>query len=392
MSSPKPTSAEITLRQTLQERIVVIDGAMGTTIREYNLTEEQVRGERFKDAPKDLKNNGDIYSLTQAGEIGDIHRRFLEAGADIIETNTFSATAIGQSEFFIADPREHGGRKDPAFYQSVIENKFLQELAHDINFQSARQCREWADRIANASGKRRYVAGAVGPLTVSLSVSPDADDAGFRVITFDQVKADYRRQIRSLIAGGSDLLLIETIFDSLNAKAALVATQEVFAEDNIRLPIMISAAVGRGGETMISAQTIGAFWTAVHHVKPFSVGLNCSIGPDLMRPFLAELSGKADTFVSCYPNAGLPNPLSPTGFDLGPEDMGRYLGEFAEAGLLNIAGGCCGNTPEHIAAIAEAVAPKPARSLTIVKPEVSPLSALSSQPSAPDVFPLELSG
>ena len=366
---PAEGAAELALRQTLKERIAVIDGAMGTTIRGYNLTEEQVRGERFKDAPKDLKNNGDIYSITRPGEIGDIHRRFLEAGADIIETNTFSATAIGQSEFFIEDPREKGGRKDPAFYQQVIENKFLQELAHDINFQSARQCREWADRIANATGRRRYVAGAVGPLTVSLSVSPDADDAGFRVITFDQVKADYRRQIRSLIAGGVDLLLVETIFDSLNAKAALVATQEVFAEDKIRLPLMISAAVGRGGETMISAQTIGAFWNAVRHVKPFSVGLNCSIGPDLMRPFLEELSGKADTFVSCYPNAGLPNPLSPTGFDLSPEDMGRQLGEFTAAGLANIVGGCCGNTPEHIAAIAQSVAPKPARSLTIIRPD-----------------------
>lgn len=365
------SAAEIALRNTLNERIVILDGAMGTTIRTYNLTEEQVRGTRFQDAPKDLKNNGDIYSLTRPEEIGDIHRRFLEAGADIIETNTFSATAIGQSEFFIEDPREKGGRKDPAFYQEVIENKFLQDLAHDINFTSARQCREWADRIANATGRRRYVAGAIGPLTVSLSVSPDADDAGFRVITFDQVKADYRRQVRSLIAGGSDLLLVETIFDSLNAKAALVAIEEVFAEDNIRLPLMISAAVGRGGETMISAQTIGAFWNAVRHTRPFSVGLNCSIGPDLMRPFLAELSAVSDTFVSCYPNAGLPNPLSPTGFDLNPPDMAEQLGEFARAGLANIVGGCCGNTPEHIAAIAAAVAPQPARSLTVVKPELA---------------------
>src|SRR6478735_3588263 len=389
MSSSTPTAAESALRQTLKERIAVLDGAMGTTIRTYNLTEQDVRAERFKDAPKDLKNNGDIYSITRPNEIGDIHRRFLEAGADIIETNTFSATAIGQSEFFIEDPREKGGRKDPAFYQQVIENKFLQELAHDINFQSARQCREWADRIANATGRRRYVAGAIGPLTVSLSVSPDADDAGFRVITFDQVKADYRRQIRSLIAGGVDLLLVETIFDSLNAKAALVATQEVFAEDNIRLPIMISAAVGRGGETMISAQTVEAFWQAVRHVNPFSVGLNCSIGPDLMRPFLAELSEKSDTFISCYPNAGLPNPLSPTGFDLLPADMGRQLGEFTDAGLANIVGGCCGNTPAHIAAIAQSVAPKPARSLTIIKPESS---TLNSQLSAGAALPLRLSG
>ncbi|HET7536256.1 MAG TPA: homocysteine S-methyltransferase family protein, partial [Candidatus Didemnitutus sp.] len=368
-AQPSASPPETALRRLLAERIAIIDGAMGTTIRSYNLTEKDARGERFKDALKDLKNNGDIYSLTRPVEIGDIHRRFLEAGADIIETNTFSATAIGQSEFFVEDPREKGGRKDPAFYQQVIEDKFLQELAHDINFSSARQCREWADRIANATGKRRYVAGAIGPLTVSLSVSPDADDAGFRVITFDQVKADYRRQVRALIAGGVDLLLVETIFDSLNAKAALVALQEVFAEDKVRLPLMISAAVGRGGETMISAQTVEAFWNAVRHTKPLAVGLNCSLGPDLMRPFLAELGTKSDTFISCYPNAGLPNPLSPTGFDLGPADMGRYLGEFATSGLLNIAGGCCGNTPEHIAAIAQSLAPKPARSLTIVKPE-----------------------
>src|SRR5881398_2377632 len=171
MSTPAPSAAELALRRTLAERVAIIDGAMGTTIRGYNITEEQARGERFKDAPKDLKNNGDIYSLTRPDEIGDIHRRFLEAGADIIETNTFSATSIGQSEVFVEHPREKGGRKNPAFYQSVIENKFLQELAHDINFQSARQCREWADRIANATGRRRYVAGAIGPLTVSLSVS-----------------------------------------------------------------------------------------------------------------------------------------------------------------------------------------------------------------------------
>ncbi len=343
------------LKKALQERIVIIDGAMGTTIRTYGLGEQEIRGERFADAKKDLKNNGDLYSLTQADTIGDIHRRFLEAGADIIETNTFSATSIGQSEFFVDDPREHGGRKDPAFYQGVIENKFLNDLAWEINEQSARQCREWCDRIANKTGRPRFVAGAVGPLTVSLSNSPDADDAGFRVCTFDQVKTAYTHQIRGLIAGGSDILLVETIFDSLNAKAALVAIQEVFEQDKKNLPIMISAAVGRGGETMISAQTVEAFWNAVKHVKPIAIGLNCSLGPDLMRPFLAELAEKSNTAISCYPNAGLPNPLSPTGFDLKPEDMGRFLGEFAQSGLLNIAGGCCGNTPEHIAAIAKAL-------------------------------------
>jgi 5-methyltetrahydrofolate--homocysteine methyltransferase len=349
------------LKKALQERIVIIDGAMGTTIRTYGLGEKEIRGERFADSKKDLKNNGDLYSLTQAATICDIHRRFLEAGADIIETNTFSATSIGQSEFFVDDPREHGGRKDPAFYQGVIENKFLNDLAWEINEQSAKQCREWADRIANKTGRPRFVAGAVGPLTVSLSNSPDADDAGFRVCTFDQVKAAYVNQVRALIAGGSDLLLVETIFDSLNAKAALVAIQEVFAQDKKILPIMISAAVGRGGETMISAQTIEAYWNAMKHVNPIAIGLNCSLGPDLMRPFLAELAEKSNTAISCYPNAGLPNPLSPTGFDLKPEDMGNFLGEFANSGLINIAGGCCGNTPEHIAAIAKALEDKPPR-------------------------------
>jgi 5-methyltetrahydrofolate--homocysteine methyltransferase len=347
------------LARLLRERILIIDGAMGTTIRAYGLGEAEIRGDRFKASKKDLKNNGDLYSLTQPKTICDIHRRFLEAGADIVETNTFSATSIGQSEFFVEDPRERGGRKDPAFYQKVIEDKYLNDLAWEINEQSARQCREWADRIANQTGRPRFVAGAIGPLTVSLSNSPDADDAGFRVCTFDQVKAAYSNQVRALIAGGSDLLLVETIFDSLNAKAALVAIQEVFERDGKILPVMISAAVGRGGETMISAQTIEAFWNAVKHVEPIAVGLNCSLGPDLMRPFLEELATKSDTAISCYPNAGLPNPLSPTGFDLLPEDMGRFLGEFAASGLLNIAGGCCGNTPEHIAAIAKALANTP---------------------------------
>ncbi len=406
-SSPLTRGDE--LAKLLRNRIAIIDGAMGTTIRAYGLGEAEIRGERFKDSKKDLKNNGDLYSLTQPGTICDIHRRFLEAGADIIETNTFSATSIGQSEFFVDDPREHGGRKDPAFYQQVIENKFLDDLAWEVNEQSARQCREWADRIANQTGRQRFVAGAIGPLTVSLSNSPDADDAGFRVCTFDQVKTAYKNQVRALIAGGSDLLLVETIFDSLNAKAALVAIQEVFAQDNQVLPIMISAAVGRGGETMISAQTIEAYWNAMKHVKPIAIGLNCSLGPDLMRPFLAELAAKSDTAISCYPNAGLPNPLSPTGFDLEPKDMAQYLGDFAESNLLNIAGGCCGNTPEHIAAIAKALegrnprefAEKPKRGLRVIptgpkSPEPATANGTSSAAVPPlaseSPRPLRLSG
>jgi len=356
------------LEEILQDRIAIIDGAMGTTIRTYGMKEADIRGDRFKDAKKSLLNNGDLFSLTQPQMIGDIHRRFLEAGADIIETNTFGATSIAQSEFFVEDPREHGGRKDPEFYSKIIGNPFLEGLAWDINEQSARQCREWADRVGAATSRQRFVAGAIGPLTVSLSNSPDADDPGFRVVTFDQVKAAYAQQARALIAGGVDLLLVETIFDSLNAKAALVAIREVFNEQRKELPVMISAAVGRGGETMISAQTPEAFWNAVRHVKPLSIGLNCSLGPDLMYPFLEELSEKANVAVSAYPNAGLPNPLSETGFDLGPQDMARYLSEFADGGLINIAGGCCGNTPEHIAAIAKALDGKPPRK---VRPQLT---------------------
>jgi 5-methyltetrahydrofolate--homocysteine methyltransferase len=349
------------LDQILEHRIAIIDGAMGTTIRTYGMKEADIRGERFRDSAKDLLNNGDLFSLTQPEMIGDIHRRFLEAGADIIETNTFGATSITQSEFFVDDPREHGGRKDPEFYEKIIGDVFLRKLASEINEQSARQCREWADRVGKETSRARFVAGAIGPLTVSLSNSPDPDDAGFRVVTFDQVKTAYAEQVRALIAGGVDLLLVETIFDSLNAKAALVAIREVFDEDGKELPVMISAAVGRGGETMISAQTTEALWNAVKHVQPLSIGLNCSLGPDLMYPFLSDLSEKADAAISCYPNAGLPNPLSETGFDLGPADMARYLGEFAKAGLINIAGGCCGNTPEHIAAIAKALEGQPPR-------------------------------
>jgi 5-methyltetrahydrofolate--homocysteine methyltransferase len=359
------------LGKILDRRIAIIDGAMGTTIRTYGMTEADIRGERFKDSKKGLLNNGDIFSLTKPEMIGDIHRRFLEAGADIIETNTFGATSITQSEFFIDDPRERGGRKDPAFYQKVIDDPFLGTVAWDINEQSARQCREWADRVGTATSRQRFVAGAIGPMTVSLSNSPDADDPGFRVVTFDQVKAAYAQQVRALMAGGVDLLLVETIFDSLNAKAALVAIREVFDKEGKELPVMISAAVGRGGETMISAQTTEAFWNAVRHIKPLSVGLNCSLGPDLMYPFLEELSEKAEVAISCYPNAGLPNPLSETGFDLGPQDMARYLGDFARGGLINIAGGCCGNTPEHIAAIAKALEGQPPRKFGLADSEES---------------------
>jgi len=344
----------------------VLDGAMGTTIRTYGLNESDARGERFADSEKDLLNNGDILSLTRPEVIGDIHKRFYEAGSDICETNTFSATSIAQSEFFVEDPREKGGRKDPEFFQKIIEDPFLNELAWEMNVESAKLCRKWADAVGSDTGRKRYVAGAIGPLTVSLTNSPDANDPGFRVVNFDQVLDAYKLQIKALIEGGCDILMIETIFDSLNAKAAAVAVQEVYAEMKLHLPLIISAAVGLGGETMISAQKVEAFWNAFAHTHPLAIGLNCSLGPDLMRPHLEELSKCATTHISCYPNAGLPNPLAPTGFDLEPKHMHDYMADFANAGLLNLAGGCCGNTPDHIAAIAQAVANKQPREVPCI--------------------------
>jgi 5-methyltetrahydrofolate--homocysteine methyltransferase len=354
------------LCDALARRILVLDGAMGTTIRTYGLNESDARGERFADSEKDLLNNGDILSLTRPEVIGDIHKRFYEAGSDICETNTFSATSIAQSEFFVEDPREKGGRKDPEFFQKIIEDPFLNELAWEMNVESAKLCRKWADAVGSDTGRKRYVAGAIGPLTVSLTNSPDANDPGFRVVNFDQVLDAYKLQIKALIEGGCDILMIETIFDSLNAKAAAVAVQEVYAEMKLHLPLIISAAVGLGGETMISAQKVEAFWNAFAHTHPLAIGLNCSLGPDLMRPHLEELSKCATTHISCYPNAGLPNPLAPTGFDLEPKHMHDYMADFANAGLLNLAGGCCGNTPDHIAAIAQAVANKQPREVPCI--------------------------
>lgn len=363
-----PTDPTAALTSALRDRILVLDGAMGTTIQAYNLTESDARGSQFADTEKDLLNNGDLLSLTKPDVIADIHKRFYEAGSDIVETNTFSSTTISQSEFFVEDPREKGvGRKDPDFFQEkVLENPTLRQLVTDLNVSSAQLARKEANRISNDTGRQRFVAGTIGPLTVSLSNSPDAEDSSFRVATFDQVKADYEHQIHALIDGGVDILMVETIFDSLNAKAALVAIQEVFETTTYKLPIIISAAVGRGGETMISAQKGEALWNAFAHVKPLAVGLNCSLGPDLMKPFLEDLDKCVTSHLSCYPNAGLPNPLAPTGFDLEPKDMADYMAKFADSGLLNLAGGCCGNTPEHIAAIAAAVEHKEPRTVPTI--------------------------
>lgn len=337
---------------------MVLDGAMGTTIREYGLTEEDARGDRFQDNHEDLLNNGDILTLTRPDVISDIHKRFFEAGSDICETNTFSGTAMAQSEFFVEDPRKSGGRKDPDFFESeVLTNNFLLDLVHELNVQSVKLVRDQADRVAEETGRPRYVAGAIGPLTVSLTNVVDSNDTSFRAVTFDQVKQTYRHQIDALLEAGCDILMVETIFDSLNAKAALVAIRE----SGTTAPVIISAAVGRGGETMISAQKVEALWNTFAHVNPLAIGLNCSLGPDLMEPFLQDLSKVVTTHLSCYPNAGLPNPLAPTGFDLEPQDMEKFLASFADSGLINLAGGCCGNTPDHVQAIARAVEGKTPR-------------------------------
>jgi 5-methyltetrahydrofolate--homocysteine methyltransferase len=319
------------LEALLQKRIVIIDGAMGTTLQGFGLTEADFRGDRFKDHHKDLKGNGDILSLTKPEVIADIHRRFFEAGADIIETNTFSGQVISQSDYD------------------------LETLVDDINIESARlACRVRDEFVAKNPGRKCFVAGAMGPTTRSASISRDANDPGARGVTYVQLVEAYKQQALGLIEGGVDTLLVETIFDTLNAKAALFAIEEAFDQIGRRLPIQISVTIFDSGRTL-NAQTLKAFWLSVAHAKPLSVGINCALGPEQMRPFVEELSNVATCYFSCYPNAGLPDPLSPTGFPKLPEDMGPLMRDFAEQGWLNIAGGCCGNTPEHIKCIADSV-------------------------------------
>lgn len=356
------------LKKAMSERILILDGAMGTTIRGYGLEEKDARGERFSGNKEDLLNNGDILSLTQPETIADIHKRFYEAGSDICETNTFSGTTMAQAEFFVPDPRKTGGKKDPEFFQTkVLENSSLRDLVTELNIESTRLARREADRAAEKDGRKRYVAGAIGPLTVSLTNVADPNDTAFRPVTFDQVVETYTHQIEDLIEGGCDILMIETIFDALNAKAAYVAALQLFDSGTKRLPIIISAAVGRGGETMISAQKADALWNSVAHLNPLAIGLNCSLGPDLIKPHLETLHRCSTAALSCYPNAGLPNPLAPTGFDLEPRHMAEFMAEFADEGLLNLAGGCCGNTPEHIAAIAKALEGKVPREIPVLE-------------------------
>ncbi len=328
------------LPEILKNRIAILDGAMGTMIQRFKLTEAQYRGERFKDFHKDVKGNNELLSLTRPDVIRDIHERYLAAGADLIETNTFGATTIAQADYDMAD------------------------LAYEMNLASARIAREACDKYSTPD-KPRFVAGAVGPTPKTASISPDVNDAGARNVNFEELRAAYYDQVKALVEGGSDVLLVETIFDTLNAKAALFAIEEFFEATGERLPLIISGTVTDASGRILSGQTVTAFWHSVRHAQPLAIGLNCALGATLMRPYIQELNKVAgDTFISCYPNAGLPNPMSDTGFDETPDVTSRLLHEFAAEGLVNIVGGCCGTTPEHIAAIGSAVADQKARALS----------------------------
>ena len=338
VSLPPYTRAQA-LPGLLARRIAVLDGAMGTMIQRFRLGEAQYRGPRFAAFHKDVKGNNELLSLTRPDLIRDIHEGYLAAGSDIIETNTFGATRIAQADYDMAD------------------------LAREMNLASARLARQACDRFSTPEFPR-FVAGALGPTPKTASISPDVNDPGARNVTFEELRASYYEQVEALVEGGADLLLVETIFDTLNAKAALFAIDEFFETSGERLPLIISGTVTDASGRILSGQTVSAFWNSVRHARPLAVGLNCALGAALMRPYIQELAKVADdTYISCYPNAGLPNPMSETGFDETPEVTSRLLHEFAAEGLVNIVGGCCGTTPEHIGAIHKAVAPLPTRGL-----------------------------
>ncbi len=344
------------LEALLRQRIVVLDGAMGTMIQRYKLSEQDYRGRRFREwKGKDLKGSLELLLLTRPEVIEEIHAQYLKAGADIIETNTFSATTIGLHDFlFHGEPASE--RKDQQFFQRVVDDANFRALVREMNMAAAELARRAAERAANQTGTRRFVAGSIGPLPVTASISPDVNDSGFRAITFDQLRQTYFDQASALVEGGVDLLIVETIFDTLNAKAALYAIAEVFEKQGRKLPLIISGTVtDRSGRTL-SGQTVEAFLISIAHAQPLVAGLNCSLGPDEMEPFIEELARAAPFYVSAYPNAGLPDPLSETGFPETPQTLAPKLRKWAENGWLNLVGGCCGTTPEHIRAIRDAVA------------------------------------
>ncbi len=327
--TPTPSASFAALRELLGRRIAILDGAMGTMIQERKLSEADFRGARFGAHGRDLRGNNDLLCLTQPDVIESIHAAYFDAGADLVETNTFNANAISQAD-----------------YQ-------LEPLVAEMNLAAAQVARRAAVRATARLGRPCFVAGALGPTNRTASMSPDVNRPDYRAVTFDGLVAAYLEQARALAAGGVDLLLVETIFDTLNAKAAAFALEQLFDETGVRLPVMISVTITDASGRTLSGQTIGAFYHSIRHARPFAVGLNCALGGAQMRPYLEELAGLAECQVSCYPNAGLPNAFG--GYDETPADMARVLGEFAAQGWLNVVGGCCGSTPAHIAAIAAAV-------------------------------------
>ncbi len=351
------------LETVLRERIVVLDGAMGTMIQHYKLSEADYRGKRFRDwKGKDLKGSLELLLLTKPEIIGEIHSQYLEAGADIIETNTFSATTIGLHDFLFRGESANG-RKDRQFFQRVVNDVDLRALVREMNIVAAKIARHAANRVGEETKTRRFVAGSIGPLPVTASLSPDVNDPSFRAVTFDQLRQTYFDQVSALVEGDVDLLLVETIFDTLNAKAALFAIAEVFEKNGKQLPLIISGTVtDRSGRTL-SGQTVEAFLISIAHARPLVVGLNCSLGPDEMEPYIEELARISPYYLSAYPNAGLPDPLSETGFPELPETLAPKLQKWAKNGWLNLVGGCCGTTPEHIREIAKAVRGCPPREI-----------------------------
>jgi len=341
------SNTEQSIRAAAAKRILVLDGAMGTMIQELKLSEADFRGERFKNWSHDLKGNNDLLIITKPDEIEAIHRTYLEAGADFVETNTFSSTSIAQADYG------------------------MESLAHELNNDGARLARRAADSVAAATGRPRFVAGAIGPTNRTASISPDVGNPGYRAVTFDDLRGAYAEAASGLIDGGADLILIETIFDTLNAKAAIVALEDVFAEKGVRLPIMISGTITDLSGRTLSGQTPTAFWYSLRHARPLTIGLNCALGAREMRAHIAEIGQHADALVCAYPNAGLPNEFGE--YDESPEAMAEMLGEFARAGLVNVVGGCCGTTPDHIRAIAAAVEGVQPRKL----PEIVPRMRLS---------------
>ncbi|WP_177732100.1 homocysteine S-methyltransferase family protein [Flavobacterium inviolabile] len=316
------------IKEAIQNRILILDGAMGTMLQRYNFSEEDFRGERFKDFPHPLKGNNDLLSLTQPQAIREIHAKYFEAGADIVETNTFSGTTIGMADYH------------------------LEDLVYELNYESAKIAREVADEFTSLNPEKpRFVAGSIGPTNRTASMSPDVNDPGFRAVTFDDLRIAYKQQVEALIDGGSDILLVETIFDTLNAKAALFAIDEVKEERNLDIPVMVSGTITDASGRTLSGQTVEAFLISISHIPLLSVGFNCALGADQLKPYLKRLAHNTSFNVSAHPNAGLPNAFGQ--YDQTPEEMQLLIKEYLDDNLINIIGGCCGTTPEHIKLIAE---------------------------------------